>query len=53
VPIGGVLWTDADALAEAPFIEAFLLGTPPDLDVALYQARVIDAPSEVPQLGTK
>jgi len=50
VPIGGVLWTDADALAEARFLEAYLIGSGPSFDVALYQLRLIAAPSEAPQL---
>lgn len=50
VPIGGVLWTNADALAEARFIEAYLTGSKPSFDVALYQSQIIDAPSETPQL---
>lgn len=49
VPIGGVLWTDAARLSAARFVEAFLLGVPPDLSVALYQSRIIEAPSETPQ----
>jgi hypothetical protein len=50
VPIGGVLWTNADALAAARFIEAYLIGSEPSFDVALYQSRIIDAPSDAPQL---
>jgi hypothetical protein len=49
VPIGGVLWTDADALAAARFIEAYLAGGAPAFDVALYQSQIIAAPSETPQ----
>ena len=50
VPIGGVLWTNADALAGARFIEAYLTGSAPSLDVALYQSQIITAPSDAPIL---
>lgn len=50
VPIGGVLWTNADALADARFVEAYLIGSKPSFDVALYQSQIIAAPSETPQL---
>ncbi len=52
VPIGGVLWTNADALAEARFIEAYLIQSGPSFDVALYQSRIIAAPSEAPELAS-
>ncbi len=50
VPIGGVLWTNADALAGARFIEAYLTGPAPSFDVALYQSQIIEEPSESPLL---
>lgn len=50
VPIGGVLWTNADALAAARFIEAYLVGADSPFDVALHQSRIIEAPSDAPLL---
>jgi len=39
------------ALARASFIEAYLCGTPPNCELAVYEFTVIDAPTEQPIMG--
>ena len=50
VPVGGTIWQDADTLAAARFIEVYLDIVDSRYVPALDQARIIDAPSEEPQL---
>jgi hypothetical protein len=47
---GGAWYIDSDALACARFMEVFLNGTPPECPVALWQTRIIDAFSDLPQM---
>ena len=39
-----------DAFVEATYLEAYLHGTPPECELAAYEFRVIDAPSDEPTL---
>ncbi len=49
VPIGGTLWTNADALSAARFIEVYLIDSGSSFEVARDQSRIIEAPSDAPQ----
>ncbi len=49
VLLGGTMWTDADALSQARYIEAYLVDAGDGFDVALWQSRIIAAPSPAPQ----
>jgi hypothetical protein len=48
---GGTLWTDHDALMRAKYLEAFLNRTDGRYQVALWQSRIIEAPTERPVIG--
>ncbi|HVS36442.1 MAG TPA: hypothetical protein VMS17_12825 [Gemmataceae bacterium] len=50
---GGTLWTCHESLAAARFMEAFLDGTPPDCQVALWQTKIVDAPSDAPRIDVE
>lgn len=49
VLLGGTMWTDADALSKARYVEAYLVDAGDGFDVALWQSRIIVAPSPTPQ----
>jgi hypothetical protein len=49
LPIGGVMWTKADALQQAKYIEVYLVDAAEGFDVALWQSKIIAAPSAQPQ----
>ena len=44
---GGTLWTNLDALKQARFLEAYLNA---ERMIALWQSRIIAAPSDAPQM---
>jgi len=48
VPIGGTLWTDHDRLMQAKFLEVFLNSDGGRYQVALWQSRIIEVPTEQP-----
>ena len=49
--VGGVLWTDYDALMRARYLEAFLNHENGRYQVALSQSRIIEAPTDKPVIG--
>jgi hypothetical protein len=49
VPVGGVMWTEVDALQQAKYIEVYLVDAGEGYDVALWQSKIIAAPSAAPQ----
>lgn len=49
VPIGGTMWTDTDALQSAKFIEAYLVPGVDGYAVAMWNSKIIAAPSKTPQ----
>lgn len=50
IPAGPVLWTDAEALARARYLEVYLNGAAPgDLSVARWQSLIIPGPTTEPQ----
>ncbi len=49
VPIGGAKWTDTDALKSAKYIEAYLTPGVDGYAVAMWNSKIIDAPSKTPQ----
>jgi hypothetical protein len=51
IPAGGAIWIDYDNLASHRFMEVFLDGEPPECNVALWQCRLLDAPSQTPQMN--
>lgn len=48
VVIGGTLWTDYDRLRQAKYLEVFLNSTERGYEVALWQSRMIEAPTSQP-----
>lgn len=50
VPIGGTIWTDTDVLMHAKYIEAYLVTAGAGYETALWQSKIIAAPSATPQL---
>jgi hypothetical protein len=48
IVVGGVLWTDYDALMSATYLEAFLNRVDGRYQVALSQSRIIEAPTDAP-----
>ena len=50
MPASGIIWTDYDQLTAARFMEVFLNSTTklPHCEVALWQSRLIDQPSDKP-----
>jgi hypothetical protein len=49
--VGGTLWTDHDTLVRAKYVEAFLNRVAGRYQVALWQSRIIDAPTDKPAIG--
>ena len=49
VPIGGAKWTDTDTLTSAKYIEAYLTPGVDGYAVAIWNSKIIDAPSKAPQ----
>ena len=49
VPIGGTMWTDTDALMSAKYIEAYLMPGVDGYAVAMWNSKIIAAPSKSPQ----
>jgi hypothetical protein len=49
IPLSGTVWLDTKALEDAEFIEAYLVDGDPGFDVALWNYRIISAPSAQPQ----
>ena len=49
VPIGGAMWIDTDALSSAKYIEAYLTPGVDGYAVAMWNSKIIDAPSATPQ----
>jgi hypothetical protein len=47
IPMGGTLWKQLDALKRARYIEAFLNA---DMGIALWQSRIVSAPSKQPAM---
>lgn len=50
VLMGGTIWTDRQALMRARYIEVYLVEAGDGLDTALWQSKIIDAPSSAPRL---
>jgi hypothetical protein len=48
VVVGGTLWTDYESLRKAKYLEVFLNSTERGYEVALWQSRIIEAPTEQP-----
>lgn len=48
VPCSGILWLDYSDLLCNRYMEAYLNGKPPKCSVAMYQYKLIEAPSEYP-----
>lgn len=48
VVVGGTLWTDYDSLLRAQYLEVFLNREEQRYEVALWQSRIIDAPTTDP-----
>lgn len=51
VPDGAAIWTPLEALMIARFIEVYLVEREDGFDVALWNTRIIDAPSDKPQFS--
>lgn len=49
VPIGGAKWTQTDTLTNAKFIEVYLAPGVDGYAVAMWNSKIIDAPSKAPQ----
>ncbi|HET6322403.1 MAG TPA: hypothetical protein VFF87_10170 [Hyphomicrobium sp.] len=49
VPVGGVIWTRLEALEAARFIEVYLVEDGTGFDVALWNSRIVQAPTDEPQ----
>jgi hypothetical protein len=49
VPIGGAKWTPTEALKSAKYIEAYLTPGVDGYAVAMWNSKIIDAPSKTPQ----
>lgn len=50
--IGGTLWTDYDQLRKAKYLEVFLNQNDGRYEVALWQSRIIEAPTDEPAFGS-
>ena len=50
IPAGGILWMRRSSAETARFLEVFLDGDPPELDVRLSQVYCIESISETPQI---
>jgi len=51
--VGGTLWTDRDALMRAKYLEVFLNRVDGGYQVALWQSRIIEAPTDTPVIAVK
>jgi len=49
VPIGGAKWTETDTLTSAKYIEVYLAPGVDGYAVAMWNSKIIDAPSKAPQ----
>jgi hypothetical protein len=49
--VGGTLWTDHDALMRAKYLEVFLNRVDGRYQVALWQSRILEAPTDTPVIG--
>jgi hypothetical protein len=49
VPIGGAKWTDTETLKNAKYIEAYLVPGVDGYAVAMWNSKIISAPSPTPQ----
>jgi hypothetical protein len=49
--VGGTLWTDHDRLKQAKYLEAFLNRVDQHYQVALWQSRIIEAPTDNPVIA--
>jgi len=49
VRVGGVIWTRTAALEAAHFIEVYLVEDGLGFDVALWNSRIVDMPTDEPQ----
>jgi hypothetical protein len=50
LPVGGICWTNFDALRGARFMEVYLTGKPPNCSVARWQSKIIEKPCDTPAL---
>jgi len=48
-PIGGTMWTDTDALKSAKYIEVYLVPGVDGYAIAMWNSKIIAAPSKTPQ----
>lgn len=48
--VGGTIWTQVEDLSRARFIEVYLVDRDGGLDTALWQSRIIEEPTDTPQL---
>ena len=53
IPEGATLWTYYKNISSARFMEAFLNGEPPDLEIELWQKVIIPSASEKPYMIVK
>jgi hypothetical protein len=51
--VGGTLWTDHDSLKQAKYLEAFLNRMERRYQIALWQSRIIEAPTDSPVIAIK
>lgn len=49
VPIGGAKWADTDTLTSAKYIEVYLAPGVDGYAVAMWNSKIIEAPSKTPQ----
>ena len=49
VPIGGAKWTDTEALKSAKYIEVYLVPGVNGYAIAMWNSKIIAAPSKTPQ----
>ena len=49
--VGGTLWTDHDALRRAKYLEVFLNRVDGRYEVALWQSRIMEAPTDTPAIS--
>ena len=51
IVVGGTLWTDHDRLKQARYLEAFLNRVERRYQIALWQSRIIEAPTDSPVIA--
>jgi hypothetical protein len=49
--VGGTLWTNHDSLKQAKYLEAFLNRVERRYQIALWQSRIIEAPTDSPVIA--